>query len=194
MHAADRVDEHRRREDALFEEVADAFGVGVEQPHGVGRLDVLRQHEHGDVGVIVADPLGGDETFVGVGRRHLDVDDGDVRRRATDLVEELVGVLGLTDDVDAGVAEEVDDAFAGEQRVVGDYDAHGISAVDRVGVDGQPAAEGTDAIGQVDDRGDGSGSSVRTSTTGGRRPRRCARPRTSPSVGSRVSIVVATTT
>ena len=102
--------------------------MGVEQPHRIGRLDVLREHEDGDVGVVVADPLGGDETLVGVGRRHLDVDDGDVGCVLADLFEELIGVVGLTDDVDAGVGEQVDDALAGEQRVVGDYDAHGISA------------------------------------------------------------------
>jgi hypothetical protein len=39
--SADRVDQNRCREHALFEEVADALGMGVEQAHGVVRLDVL---------------------------------------------------------------------------------------------------------------------------------------------------------
>ena len=45
--------------------------------------------------------LGGDDALVGVGRRHLDVDDGDVRFVELDVAQELAAVLGLADDVDA---------------------------------------------------------------------------------------------
>ena len=43
-----RVDEDRDVEDALLEQVADALGMLLEQPHRVARLDVLREHEHAD--------------------------------------------------------------------------------------------------------------------------------------------------
>ena len=116
------------------------------------RLDVLRQHEHGDVGVVVADSLGGDEPFVGVGRWHPDVDHGDVGCvRLRPRSSSCVGVLGLADDVDAGVAEQADDALARQQRVVGDYDAHGISARSRRRRRLDRSSERADAVGEIDD-------------------------------------------
>jgi hypothetical protein len=68
--------------------------------HGVARLEILREHEHADVGVVVADASGGD--LVGVGRWHADVDDGDVGPVMSDVVQQRVGVLDLGDDVDTG--------------------------------------------------------------------------------------------
>jgi hypothetical protein len=62
------------------------------------------------VGILAADALGGGEAFVGVGGWHLDVDDSDVRCEVAYLVEELLGVLGLCDDVDTGVGQQSNDA------------------------------------------------------------------------------------
>ena len=115
-------------EDALLEQVADALGVLFEQPQRVARLDVLRQHEHADVGVARADPLGGDEALVGVGRGHADVDDRGVGLSEPDVAEQALGVLGLGHDLDSGVPEQADDPLACEHDVVGDDYSHGISA------------------------------------------------------------------
>ena len=49
------------------------------------------------------------------------------------MAEQPVGVLGLADDLDAGIAEQADDAFARQHDVVGYDYAHGISARTLVG-------------------------------------------------------------
>ena len=79
-----RVDEHGDVRDALLEQVAGALGVLLEQAHRVARLEVVREHEHADLGMRAADLLRGDEALVGVRRRHRDVDDRDVRARQLD--------------------------------------------------------------------------------------------------------------
>ena len=80
--------------------------------------------------MLLADAAGRDEPLVGVRRRHADVDDRDVRllceRRGP---QELVGVGGLADHVDARVGEQPGESRPDEHDVVGDYDAHGITAV-----------------------------------------------------------------
>ena len=150
--ATDRLDERRRGEDPVLEQVADPLGVGVEQPHRVRRLDVLREHEHGDVGVVVADSLGGDEPLVGVCRWHLDVDDGDVGCVLPDLFEQLVGVLGLADDVDAGVARAggrcLRGSAASRRRLRRARDLRRAVRRRRF----EPPSEGPDAVGELDDQ------------------------------------------
>jgi hypothetical protein len=64
--AAEGVDKVRDVEDAFLEQVADPFGMFLDQPHGVTRLDVLGEDEHPDIRMLGADLLGGDEAFVGV--------------------------------------------------------------------------------------------------------------------------------
>ncbi len=127
--AAQHVDEDGDVEDALLEQVAAALRVVLDQPHGEDRLDVLRKDEYPDVRMLGADLFGGDETFVGVGRRHADVDDGDVRVLRRDFAEQHVGIGGLADDLHTGVAEQAGDSRAGDHHVVGDHYAHGNSAV-----------------------------------------------------------------
>jgi hypothetical protein len=67
-----------------------------------------------------ADLLGGGDPLVRVRRRHLDVDDGDVRAGELDAPQELGSVLGLPDHVEAGIAEEARQPLAEEHRIVGD--------------------------------------------------------------------------
>ena len=69
-----------------------------------------------------------DEPFVGVRRRHLDVDDRDIWIGQPDRAQELRRVGCLADDVEARVCEQSGEAFAQEHLVVGDHDAHGTSA------------------------------------------------------------------
>ena len=60
------------------------------------------------------------EPFVGVRRRHADVDDRDLWLVHRDVPEQILGVPGLRDDVEARLAEQPRDALAQEHRVVGD--------------------------------------------------------------------------
>ena len=60
--------------------------------------------------------LRGDQPLIGVGRRHLDVDHCHVRAAVLNQSDQLVGVLGLGDDLDVCVLEEPDDALAREQE------------------------------------------------------------------------------
>ena len=61
-------------------------------------------------------------------RRHPDIDDRDIRLVARDLEEQVVGAGGLSDYVDAGIAEQGREPVADQQAVIGDHDAHGITA------------------------------------------------------------------
>ena len=76
----------------------------------------------------LADLLRGDESLVGVGRRHADVDDRHVGVVLVHRAQQLVAVVGLRRDVEARLLQERGDALAHEQVVVRDHDAHGSSA------------------------------------------------------------------
>ena len=125
------VDEDRDVGHPVLQQVTDPFGVVLEQPERVPRLEILRQHEHADLGMLGSDRVGGDEAFVGVGRRHLDVDDHEVGTLCCDGAEQLVGIAGLGDDLEARLFEEEGNALADERRVVGDGYSHGSSACSR---------------------------------------------------------------
>ena len=94
----------------------------------VAGLDVLGEDQHADLGVLGADPLGGDEALVGVRRRHADVDDRGVGALEPHLSEQALGVIRLGHHVDAGVGEQAHDPLTREHHVVGDDYSHGISA------------------------------------------------------------------
>ena len=47
---------------------------------------------------------------------------------ARDLQEQVVGVRGLSDNLDTGIAEQGREPVADQQAIVGDHDAHGITA------------------------------------------------------------------
>jgi hypothetical protein len=131
--AAQGVDDGGDVEDAFLEQVANPFGLHLDEAHGVAGLHVLGQDQDADLGVLGADRLGGDQALVGVGWRHADVDQRHVRASQADLPEQTLGVFGLGDHLDAGIAQQPDDALPGEQDVVGDDYAHGSSARSRVG-------------------------------------------------------------
>ena len=118
--APHRVHEPLDVGDAVLEQVADALGAVREQLERVPLLDVLRQHEHAGLRLPLADRGGGAQALVGVGRRHADVDDGDVGLVRRDLAQQVLGVARLADDLDAGLLEQPRDALAQQHRVVGD--------------------------------------------------------------------------
>ena len=76
----------------------------------------------------LADLLRRAQPFVGLGRRHPDVDDGDIRLVHRDMAQQVLGIPRLCDDVEACVPEQARDAFTQEHRVIGEYDAYGRGA------------------------------------------------------------------
>ena len=109
--------------DAILEQVADALGALREQLQRVAGLDVLREDEHADARVALADLLGRAQALVGVGRRHPDVHDRDVRAVHRNMAEQVVSGAGLGHDLEACVLEQPRDPFAQEDGVVGEDDA-----------------------------------------------------------------------
>ena len=97
------VDEDGNVEDALLEQVADAFREFLDQPHRIACLDVLGEDENGCLWLLGPDCLGRDEALVGVGGRHPDVDDRDVGVLAADRPEQAVGIVLLGHNLDARV-------------------------------------------------------------------------------------------
>ena len=118
--------------DAVLEQVAGALGRVGEQLHREAELDVLREHEHADRGVAGADLQRGAQALVVVGRRQPDVDDRDVGRVAAHLQEQVVGGLAAAHDLEPVLVQQRARALAQEDAVLGDHDAHGISALTRV--------------------------------------------------------------
>ena len=147
---AQRVDQHREVGHALLEQVADALGRVLEQPQRVARLEVVGEHEHADVGVLAADLLRGDEPVVGVAGRHADVEDRHVRPRQRDAAQRLGRRARLADDFDVGLGQQPREPFAQQRLVVGEHYAHGSSATRPLAVHAQHAAEGADAVVEVD--------------------------------------------
>src|SRR5262249_19282962 len=70
--------------------------------------------------------------LVGLCRGHTHIGDHDVRRVAAHLQQQVVGVGGTADDVEAGVCQQGREALAHQHRVFGDHDPHGISPITRV--------------------------------------------------------------
>ena len=71
-------------------------------------------------GMLAPDALCRNESLVGVGRRHPDVDDHGVRSQRLDQGEQAAGVRRLPHDLVPGLFEQVRDSLAGQHGVVGD--------------------------------------------------------------------------
>ena len=117
---ADGVRERVEVADAVLEQVADALGAVADQVDRVALLDVLGEHEHLRVRVLLADLHRRAQAVVGVGRRHLDVDDRDVGPVRPDLAAQVDRVAGLADHVEARLlqqaAQPLAEAAAGPRR------------------------------------------------------------------------------
>ena len=121
--ALDGVDELGGVSHPILQQVTDAGRVVADELEHVRGLEVLRQHQHGDVRVRAADGCGSDEPVVGVVGWHPDVDHGDVGGVRAHLQEEIVGVRAAPDDLVAGVLEQRCDAVSKEHLVVRNDDA-----------------------------------------------------------------------
>ena len=102
-----------------------------DQAEGIAGLDVLREDEDARLGKARADLRGRDEPLVGVGGRHADVDDG-TSGGASSTTESSAPSSCLAADIESLVLQQACQPVADERRVVGDHDAHGISATIRV--------------------------------------------------------------
>ena len=84
----------------------------------------MREDEHTDLWMPVADLLGGDEPLVGVAGRHPDVGEDHIGQPRVDETQEPGGVARLSDHIEPGVGEQPRESFAQQSLVFGEYDAH----------------------------------------------------------------------
>jgi hypothetical protein len=119
-----RVQELLQVGDATLEQVADSPAAGP-QGHGVLDLGMGRQDQDGGLGVLLADDLGRHKPFGGVGGWHADVDHHQLRRPIADQGQELGGVAGLPNDLEAGALQQAGQALAEQHVVLGQDDPGG---------------------------------------------------------------------
>ena len=129
--AADGVGQLGDVGDAVLQHVSDALGAFVHEPHGIARLDVLREHEDAHLGMGSADLVGRLEAFVGVAGGHADVEDGNIGFALFDEAHGLLPVAGRGHDVEARFDEEPRQALPQQHAVLGQDQSHGSSAVRR---------------------------------------------------------------
>ena len=115
-------------------------------------LDVLRQHEHADLGVFGPDRLSSDKALVRVCRWHPDVDEDDVWKGRADEARQVLCVFYLGDDVDTGFTQESHEALPGEHRVVCNNYTHGNSALRLVGCTLEGSTNRSNAVRRVNHR------------------------------------------
>src|SRR5262249_9692563 len=75
------------------------------------------------------DILRGDQALVGVGGRHLDVNDRDVGACQPDFAVQFPGCACLADDLEARLGQQPVEPVPEQHLVVGDHDSHRISAL-----------------------------------------------------------------
>ena len=78
----------------------------------------------------MANLLGGAQAFVGLSRRHANVDHRDVGVVAAYLQDRLFGVTGLADHLVTSLVEEMGHPFSQKDRVLGYHDAHALTALE----------------------------------------------------------------
>ena len=127
----DRVEELRDVGDPVLEQVADALGVAGDA--GRSRSAPRRTGE-----ARAPRPRGYCARMTSAARTPSSVWVGGIRTSTTHDVRAVLGDRAAAagrrrrrgDDLEAGVGEQVDEALAQQDRVLGDHDAHGTSTVD----------------------------------------------------------------
>jgi hypothetical protein len=129
----------------VLEQVADPVGAAGEQLGRVPRLDVLREDQHGHLGMVAAQVDGRSQPLVGVGGWHADVDDRDIRRlrgRGHGPAQR-VGVGHCRHDLEPPVGQQLNQPVPQYGGVLGDHDsqrlAHAPVGSSTVTVVGPPA-------------------------------------------------------
>jgi len=108
----------------VLEQVADAGRAALEQLRAVGRLDVLREHQHTGAGKVVPQRQRRPQALVGVGRRHPDVDHGDVRVMLGHRGQQRVAVGHRGADGVPAVLEQPGQPLPEQRGILGDHDPH----------------------------------------------------------------------
>jgi hypothetical protein len=89
----------------------------------VSVLEELGEQEHSNFRLAGPDPPRGLQAVVAVPWRHLDVRDHHVRPMGGSLPDQVVGVPGHADHVEARVLENVHDPFTNERLILAHYDS-----------------------------------------------------------------------
>ena len=130
--AAHRLEKLVDVENTVLEQVSKPFGLLAEEIEGMPHLDRLGEQEHRKSSLLGPNLLRDPGSLIGLSRRHAHVDDDYVGVRLAHGLAQLLGVAGLRDDLELRVGQYPSQALPEEDRVVRDYDAHGISATMRV--------------------------------------------------------------
>ncbi len=123
------VDQRGDVDDAIFQQVAESGRVRLRQGQGVATLHRLRQQQNPQRRPVLPQPRRRLGTLVGEGRRHTDIDDGDIGQALGHGHFERRAVADAGDDLDTGLGQQPGQGLAQQARIVGDHDAHGNSAV-----------------------------------------------------------------
>ena len=116
----ERVEELLELGHPLLEQVAAPLRPLLEQGERVRRLGVLAEHDHADVGVRLAQRVGGADALVGARRRHADVGEHDVGRLLGDRLQQRVVVLAHREHLEPALLEEAAHRLPHEVVVLGD--------------------------------------------------------------------------
>ncbi|BDZ49452.1 hypothetical protein GCM10025867_16930 [Frondihabitans sucicola] len=118
------------RRHPVFQQVADPRGPRVEEVGRVVGLRVLAEQQDSDGRVRALDRDTGPDALVSEGRRHPDVEDGEVGFGRAEIGHQRLGVAVGADDVVARLLEETGDTLAEENGVVGQDDARNAGSHD----------------------------------------------------------------
>ena len=101
-----RLDQHVDIDHPVLEQVAEPLRVGTHQVHDVPALQGLGQQQDAELGVPLAQLDRGARALVGVGRRHPDVDHGEVGPVFVDGRDQINGVPDRCDHLGAGLRQQ----------------------------------------------------------------------------------------
>ena len=112
----------------VLQQVGGARSARVDERERVIGIDVLGEDDHADIRVLALDRGCGGDAFAGVAGRHADIDQCHVRARPGHGTDQGVGVAYGRGDLMAAGAQQLRKPVADQRGVVGDNEAHGISA------------------------------------------------------------------
>ena len=115
------VDEILDPEDPALEQIADALTALQKVNRGL-QLNVRRQEQDPDLGKLAANYPRDIDALKGVGRRHPDIYDDEVRLFRTHRGNQRPGVADALDHVVPGLAEQPDESLAQQDIIIGHDD------------------------------------------------------------------------
>ena len=126
--ASHRLEEVGYVHHPVLEQVADAAPAVGQQLRGVGRLDVLGDHEYGSAGDLAAHLERGAQALVAEGGGQADVHDREIGAPGDHLADQRIAVADRGHHFDVVVAQQAGQAVAQEHVILGDDYPHGNSA------------------------------------------------------------------